>query len=306
MRSFCSDQAGPRRRFKCSLAVLLLGVVLLAAISFPVPVALGGDSAPARASGSDPDKWALVVTANLAEAFDSGDVSDHSELRSFISKLLRDAPRRPDVLLLQEVRRSSATWVAQQLSRATGGSYVVGNNLAATPWHVDGQGNWTETDTAIVFDKTRMRLLNSGFVSTKDPWSYRKGMKKRQAWALLQHRASGQKVGAFSLHFAKSPKNRQEYPAMFAGWTEKLAMFFHRNYPKATRMIGGDFNHTTASVPSVLAQFGYGRIAPVEKPFVVDYIFSTGIVGLSGRDADVPTYSNHRYLWATTYLGSDS
>lgn len=252
------------------------------------------------------NEWLLVVTANLAEAFDEKDMQSHTELRFFISRLRDSAPRRPDVLLLQEVRRSSARWVANRLNRSTRGNYVVVSKLDETPWRRTANGGWRETDTAIVVDKKRLAPLRQGFVQTADPWSHRFDMRKRQAWAAARHRETGRKLSFVSLHFAKSPNNRQEFPNRFERWSKKMGATLQTRFPDSVRVIGGDFNHTTDAVPNGLSPFGIERIAPAEKPFVVDYIYSSGAVGVGGRDSRQPPYSDHAFIWTTTSLTEGS
>lgn len=268
----------------------------------------------------------MVVTANLQEASIEKDVEDLSEMKVFVRRLLDRIPYRPDVLLLQEVRRSSARYVARLLTRSTGDQYDVANRLDREPWR-SGPNRWVITDTATVINTATTTKRSSGFIRTGNPWGIkdRDHQYKRHAYVSTQERESRSRLALISVHLARAPEKTAATRAKYAGWVDKLATGLEAKYPESARAIGGDFNQTRCYVsdPCRLSPFWEvltdGAFDYVESLWTVnrtrpssdermdlgvDFIFTTARPLAAGADDKKPPdfYSNHRFFW--TVIGN--
>ena len=71
----------------------------------------GATPVHAGATEASPPGRVVVVTTNLQEAWQTADVRDHSEMENYVERLIDQLPYFPDVVLLQEVKLSSARYV---------------------------------------------------------------------------------------------------------------------------------------------------------------------------------------------------
>ncbi|MGH2946391.1 MAG: endonuclease/exonuclease/phosphatase family protein [Solirubrobacteraceae bacterium] len=204
-----------------------MALAATAAVVFPAP-------GLARAAlHESPPGQALVVDANLQEAFQLPDVEDPTDVRNFVRAIGEHVPYRfaPDVVLLQEIRRGSAQNVADALGEAYGHRYAIAVDPGETPWVVDG----ARRDTTVVYDATTMRVEgDGGFVRTTN----REGEEKDNAHALLEERRGGLRVPVISLHWA-----HRGDPVAHA---RDMVALLDAEYPSPSRrqveVVAGDFN----------------------------------------------------------------
>lgn len=300
--------------------VLVSTLAVLTLVALVGPLGTGATAAP----DASPAGEVFVVTANLQEAFNRSDYRDLREMGVFVKRLLRKVPHRPDVLLLQDVRRSAVLKVVELLTKQTGDRYRVAQKLRREPWQKLPNNVWHSTETAIVTNTATMRLDGkAGFVRIRNPWGDAKGdyvEYKGQAYARAIERDTGEVVGLMSVHLPKEPVENRKTARRFGPWVDRLATFMTKHYPDGTRIIGGDFNQTRclskdpckeAPFWKVLtsAEHGYtDALWTIQEPkhwkkrlpLGVDLIFTTGGVENAGGDVKNPPvfYSDHRFFWA--------
>ena len=288
----------PVRASKRSLvAALVMGALVAGSNAF------AGPSAASR-EAQTPLNTLVVVTANLNEAYDDKDLRSMKELAPFAGRVVASTPHDPDIMLLQEVRRASAEYVADKMSKETGDRYVVATKLSKEPYRSTAR-KWIERDVAVVLNtKTMKSLGKSGVVTTPKPWGVKdKAMYKEHAYVLAQVRSTGDKIAALSLHFPPSPGDRSSFPGKFSKWTRKVASAMKNKFPSATRVVGGDFNQVSSGAHRpVLENFGYTFILPQDVILGVDHIFTTGTAGFGGADDRKGSYSDHRFFWGESLL----
>jgi hypothetical protein len=265
--------------------------------------AFAGQGLGGRAAQTDIDKL-VIVTANLNEAYDDKDLRSMKELAPFAERVVESAPHDPDILLLQEVRRASAKYIADKMSRETGHRYVLATPLGKEPYRSTAT-KWIERDVGVLLNTETMKSLGkTGVVTTPKPWGVKdKRMYKEHAYVLAEIRGTGEKIAALSLHFPPSPGDRSSYAGKFAKWTRKVATVMKNKFPSATRVVGGDFNQVSQGAHKpVLESFGYTFILPQDVILGVDHIYTTGTAGFGGADDRKGSYSDHRFFWGESLL----
>ena len=277
----------------------------------------------------------LVVTANLDEVFVPQDVAHSHDMLVFAHRVRYGVSSAPDVVLLQEVTRSVAKEVAKRLSREIGKKYVVAIAPGPVAWHQVGDKMFT-TETAILLNSSTMRRLGHGgyITNTYSMDATASGIPnttKKVAYVLAQQRSTGAKYALASLHFVpnwnfSSREVSYEYKKQWAG---RVAHIVKSRYPRATPIIGGDFNSPRClnesakdcqaapfwnlmtsglrfndTLYSYGQQIGLGHLPA--KPGV-DFIFTKAATAAAGSDftytkadqADPTTfYSDHQFHWA--------
>ena len=289
--------------------VLALLVALLMSLA-------GGRPSQAAAPGL------LVVTANLQEAFDDRDMASHSEMSVFVDRLLERIGRTPDVLLLQDVRRSAVRVVIDRLEARAGATFGIGQSLPALPGLKEGD-KWISVETAILFNTSTMSMPSrGGFTRVRNPWGFHDKYVeyKSQAFAGLNHETSGAKLAFMSVHLPKPPSKTHANSLKTKAWVEQLANFMKNRFDTRTPIIGGDFNQTRcvdkdpcAESPywRQLNQMGYTEAVSTAQQRLhwtdriqlgVDYIFTrsgaSSVVNGSGDVNPPQFYSDHRFFWA--------
>lgn len=294
---------------------------------------LGLYGTPAQAASSDTEPYrVLVVTANLREAYGADDVSDHQDMAIFVDRLTAQVPLTSDVLLLQEVRHSSAQWVAQRLSDQTGSQFVVTVDPGAKPTHQEGRLTRFR-ETAILLNHDTMAGDGPGTYLPTRPKSSEvpEGAKP----SITEHavigsveRSTGMALSFASVHFP--PKNRLRdsvEKAVRMRWAQNVANYTDDRYPSTLRSVGGDFNSsrciTGGGDGCSLSPFWSGiteneryrdGVYSVAHNGGVDFVFT----GAGTYQADVDStydpdkawgdstrfYSDHRFRWAV--LGPDT
>ena len=246
----------------------------------------------------------VIVTANLNEAYDAKDVRSMKELAPFAGRVVARTPHHPDIMLLQEVRLSSAKYVARTMSEETGHRYVLATEMFKGEPYRSTANRWIERDVAVLLNTETMKSLGkTGFVTTPKPWGVKdKNMYKEHSYVLAEEKTTGTKVAALSLHFPPSPGGRSAYPGKFSKWTRKVAETLKSKFPSATKVVGGDFNQVSKGAHrEVLENFGYTFILAQDVILGVDHIFTTGTAGFGGADKK-GSYSDHRFFWGESYL----
>ncbi len=321
-----TDVRRPLRRALLSGLALVTGLAVVSAAPGPVRLlphvnlAAGPDASPAGE--------VFVVTANLQEAFNRSDYKNLEEMGVFVKRLLDRVPHRPDVLLLQDVRKSAVVRVVELLTKKTGDRYRIAQRLRKEPWQKLPNNVWHSTETAIVTNTATMELEGkAGFTRIRNPWGNPKGdyvEYKGQAYARAVERDTGAVVGLMSVHLPKEPVENRKTAQRFGPWVDRLATFMKKHYPDGTRIIGGDFNQTRclAKEPCketpfwkslTSAEHGYtDALWTIQEPkhwkkrlpLGVDLIFSTGAVKNAGGDVKNPPvfYSDHRFFWANLFV----
>lgn len=294
-------------------------IVLTLFVSLLMSLAGGRPSAAA-------DPGLIVVTANLQEAFDDRDMASHSEMRVFVDRLLDRVGSPPDVLLLQDVRKSAVRVVIDRLKTKTGTTYGIGQVLPALPGLKEGD-KWISVETAIVFNTATMAMpKRGGFTRVRNPWGFHDKYieYKSQAFVALNSKASGAKLAFMSVHLPKPPQKTHKNSLKTKAWVEQLANFMKNRFETRMPIIGGDFNQTRcvdkdpcAESPywRQLNQMGYTEAVSTAQQRLhwtdriqlgVDYIFTksgaSSVIEGSGDVNPPQFYSDHRFFWAELSL----
>ena len=317
---------GPQGVWK--LKITSLGKVALVAslaLSSLVPTA-----APAlKATQNTPDDTVLAVTANLNEAWDHGDTLNHGDMDRFVARVLDEYRYKPDVLGLQEVRKSSAVYVAKKLSARSGQRYEVVVMPPKHPYFPYGGGRAGAKETTIVINTKTMKVLNGGgyfaTVAKREHETEPNDPVFHQAFALLKKRGTNKKFATMSVHLL--PRGYLASLDLDTYYRNKWAKQMHnklrRSYGGRTGLrylMLGDFNqwrclrgnwsgcYQRSPFWKTLKGFGYQDTSKKQGP--VDFIFSKGMPGAmhdmdSGYKALPPKkrYSDHAFRWAV--LGPD-
>ena len=298
-------------------------VPIVLALLVPLLMSFAGAGASAA-----PGSGLIVVTANLQEAFDDRDVSDHSEMGVFVDRLLERVGVPPDVLLLQDVRKSAVRYVIDRLKNKTDATYAIGQALPALPG-VKEDDKWISVETAVVFNTATMTMpARGGFTRVRNPWGVHvKYVEyKSQAFVGLNHKATGGELAFMSVHLPKPPRKSAQNSLKTKAWAEQLATFMKNRFETKTRIIGGDFNQTRCvekdpecvESPYWTQLSGMGYIEAISTAqqrlhwtdriqLGVDYIFTASddasVVNGSGDVENPPDfYSDHRFFWAELSL----
>jgi exonuclease III len=309
---------------KMKLAVAALTSALV------VPL-VGSSPAPAlQAKERTPDNSLMVVTANLAEAWDYADTQKHGDMDTFVARVLDEFKYRPDVLALQEVRKSSADYVARKLSARSGQPYKVVVSPPANPYFPYGGGRAGAKETSIVINAKTMKVLDpGGYLATvakpehevepNDPVFH-------QAFALLQKRGTTKKFATMSVHLL--PRGYLANMDLDKYYRNKWAKQMHNKLrarygakSDLRYLMGGDFNQLgclrgtsedcVSKSPFWQTLTGFGYLDTIKAFTTVDYIWSKGMPGaLYGLDSGYHSmskanrYSDHPFRWSV--LGPDT
>ena len=282
----------------------------------------------------------LVVSMNLQEAFAADDVADPADVENFVERLLLQVPHAPDVVMLQEVVRASASGVADLLTAQPGYRYEVAVSPEATvfPYPDDARPDEVLRDTAIV--------INTGTVTASGPQGYvetsyaeedgilgQRARTKEQAYTGITEIQSGTSYSVMSVHYLPTQKwfadkaVAREYKAQ---WSDQLASFLDETFPAtSTPLLVGDFNNRrcrgrdetrdceilpfwpmlTSTHSYTDAVFSTGAEAEIGTQKRIDYIFNrpgfhyaASDLEYTAEDRSDPAtfYSDHRFLWAIT------
>ena len=310
-----------------------LGTVALAAILglLSLPLAGSGAHAGLLCENQSPEGQIAVANNNVEER-DPIDMENHADMQNFVDRLLNGAgnasgheiPYTPDVVLLQEVRGSSADYIGGLLTAATGCGFA----LAVSPGENYVVKNGTPVilrETAIMLNTDTMEKVgNGGYLITKyDGSQADPGVKrtfKSNAWTMARDLQSGETISLASIHFVKdgSLRNLDVARKLKNKWSRQVASTLKKKFPNADlSAIGGDFNanrcnggdENCVGAPfwrSLINDFNYRDSYWAIKDFgrYIDYIFAKKFVVDADEDNEYdqssdPYYSDHQFRWAT-------
>jgi Endonuclease/Exonuclease/phosphatase family len=271
--------------------------VVLAAVVAGV-LLISGSASPTAG-----ERGVVLVTANLREAYGADDLADLGEMAIFVDRLLQQLPRRPDVLLLQEVRHSSATRVARLLTRAVGDSYGVIVDPGRHPARHRARRSVFRNTGIVINRATMKRLAGGGFIG--NAYGNRVG---QNAYTLVAQRGARVRLALMSVHLMP------HHLRATARWVDKDARLLRRKYPRAQlRIMAGDFNAdrcrrwaphcTPVAFYRTLVRKPYSykdvvRAAAKRRRGGVDYVFATGTPVTAGVDLrGKGLYSDHAFRW---------
>jgi endonuclease/exonuclease/phosphatase family metal-dependent hydrolase len=253
-------------------------------------------------------------------------VVDTSDLRRFLRRLLRQVPRSPDVLLLQEIWGYSAGQVAHLLNKRTSAPYRIAVNAGDPPWRQPDAQHVVGTDSAILFNARTMSAARSGYIklgykaSKAAPGT--EVRVKRHPFALLRSRRGSFSLPVISVHFSRVVRFRSQQAEARAKSRfvrvihRRMGRMFDREAPRKARVIAGDFNipkckrtgpgcELTPVYRIATRRFGYRDAVTVMNGWTnaIDFIFSKAPVVKSGIDRTKhkkgkKRYSDHVFRWA--------
>lgn len=278
------------------------------------------------APATSPPGQVVIVTTNLQEAYGEKDVKDPRDLDVYVARLMTLLPAAPDVLLLQEMRRSSARSLASRLSTATGFTYRVAVEPARNP-HVQRNGRIHKRETAIVLNTSTMAKVDrGGFIRLDIPRDEMaaglKPVTKYAARLLVRERGTGLKVPVVSIHLPLSSEFRSDSIAnsrrgRFAKKVVRILKERYTGLSPRLDTVAGDFNEnrfigdTERIQPfyKVFTQYNNYRDALVvlKQGYGVDLIFTRAGIMAGDRDDSYNTkttdpdefYSDHQLRWMT-------
>ena len=307
-----------------AVSLLILGLLVSAFIASSVV------PSDAQTSKHSPEGQLLVVSTNLQEAWQD-DANNNSEMKNYVSRLLDQLPYLPDVLLLQEVKLRSARFVKKLLTDQTGEVYGFGWKPPRQPWTQNPQRRWEMDNGILINTETVQKLDTGGWIDLTYERAHAADKVERvettrQARVSVQERQGDLKLGAASVHLQYGHL-LEKYDTQYQNeWTDKLATVLANKYPKAVRVIAGDFNKDRCVGSSDVrscdkapfwdnltsADYAYDdslyRVFRNGKEGVglggVDFIFTTGKPEDAGSDTtydksdNATFYSDHRFFWA--------
>lgn len=312
-------RSSPRRKARTA-AALAAGMLTQALVPNPA------HAAPRRVSQRPLDRQILVVAANVEEVWNDRDNADSDDLRTFVRRLLRQAPHSPDVLLLQEVSRRSTRKLVNILERKTSQGYGIAVSAGKNPVKVKDGRAYTR-ETSILFNSRRMKAIGEGrLINTShrrphgNPW--RLPEVKRNAAALLRERGTGITFPVASVHFhTKSQLRNKKLARRYRTiWSRRMVDVMRREWPfyRSRIVVGGDFNGTRSRWRAgrkvvqnwwkVMARRGFrDSVHAVRSRGGVDHIFTRTRIAAADLDSSYHPdevrgtsayYSDHRFRWA--------
>lgn len=294
----------------------------LTCASIPFPE-LNPASAKKRLPRTGRDR-VLLVSVNLHET-DYGDVTNHSDLKLFVRRMLKQVPRSPDVLLLQEVWGQSASQVAKILTRKTSDRYTVAVGAADPPWRQPKPTHVVGTDSAIVFNRRTMSVGRRGYMrlgyNLRKANPNRAVRVKRHPYAMLRERRGKLALPVTSVHFPKTDNfaSREAAQKVKGRWMRRINRRLGRTFSSASarrsRVIAGDLNNPRCKrnkpmcslTPAYRVATKKYRYTDAESALngwtnPIDFIFSKAPVVKAAIDRTKNSrkkeYSDHVFRWA--------
>lgn len=294
-------------------ASLALGLALSV---FPIAGSFYGVAAGPAAKKLSPTDNITIVTVNLLEGFDEQDVQKSPEIDVFVNRVLDQVPFDPDIVLLQEVRASTAKRVANKFAAKTNGTYKVAVNAAIKPYVKKG-GHAVKADTAIVINTATIQKISGGYIKTEHDIPGEVPFTKKNARGLFKEINGTLQVAAVSVHV--SEKGITPTVKTIAKKLEAV----HPADPLRYQVLGGDFNTNGIQQTGGFGQtkehefWNHLTSAPyryidsiwnVKHEKGVDYVFVRGDILKAGLDLSYNAgaaegdpsrfYSDHRFRWA--------
>lgn len=302
-----------------------IGAVITATVASFAVATLSPASAAKK--NSPPDSL-LIVTANLEEAWDYSDVQHRWDMDKFVARLLRGSKFLPDVLAVQEVRKSSVKYVARKLSRKSGQPYRVVVMPPSNPFQ-RYKGRAGARETSIVANVATIKVLHDGgmmptaakpahVIEPHDPVFF-------QSYALLKKRSSGERFAVMSVHlyprgYLANNDLDKYYRKKWANAMHKKLVNKYGSRKNVRYVMAGDFNQSSClrghwskcyqPSPFWKSLIGRGYDDTSDDKGQVDLIMSKGKAGaLHSMDIGfkkIPRakrYSDHPFRWSV--LGPD-
>lgn len=232
--------------------------------------------------GRSAGKRITVVTANVEEYLNVHDNRDSRDMRNFAARLTSvllaernrgNAAYTPDLILLQEVNRTTAHRVRMLVSRALGAHYAVAGGARSQPAHGRGAvvrhrtpGHALLTrSTAVLYNTTTMRqpsavrMITFSYPKTQ---VFRRGQcphttatcqanmweSRQSAIFRIVAKDTGRAYAVASVHFVpyrflRPTLHRGQVPGFRqAVWLAQVRQAMNRHFRHARQIIGGDFN----------------------------------------------------------------
>ena len=252
-------------------------------------------------------------------------------MRLFVQEaIVQTANESPDVVLLQQVSRSSTAYLKKAFSRATGDRFVIGAGPARQTRAEEGP-RVRRDDSAILVNVSTSRVLATGktTVTQRPKYASRTPMIQVIPWVKVVEKGDrGPRVRtiAASIHYPKHSafKNRTVSHLQKQRWSAKLSRFLNRKLPNGRigdgriAVLGGDFNAQKCKLGTfdqngtcremgfwrTLTKLGYRdpiNMVLIDKDLssrpVIDFIFSRAFVSQASFDGRFArgewTYSDH-------------
>lgn len=312
---------------------MLLALGMVSAFVFAAP---GFAPQAEAACNMSPQGKVLVMSDNVYEVAKS-DARDPSDMRRFVDRMKEMAPTAPDIVLIQEARKSAVNRIRDFMVNKFGCRFSVPVNASRSAWQwIHKYWKLSGQDTAVIVNESSMAIRSKGYVAhdyNKTDAAKGESVKvKKSAWVKAVEKnvggpAAPLTVVAASVHYPRGSD--------FAGdatnkrlkkvFSEQLARQLERKEPDGGRndqvihVIGGDMNNyryegkATNETPAYHAlthapwNFNDGVIdlASSGSPNPIDFIFSTGNAARAEVDKNnthlekSPNfYSNHDLRWS--------
>jgi hypothetical protein len=268
----------------------------------------------------------MAVNQNLKESLPTSydnilgagypDLKYHGELVNFGKRIARKLANAPDVLILQEVLRSTEDITATDLTKALGYHYVSfvkpgAQNLndIISPDHTQ----MIKWNTGIIINaQTMAPTSNSGYATymqtvdqemskcpTPTPPHPPCVQGVKLAWGEVSEKSTGNKVAMFDIHFLPN----QKFSSRVAGntartdWSKSIVQFVSTQMPDAkVRLIAGEFDQSRcrgSETPTCTA-----------KPFYRAFVHSgyiDGVVANNPTQSQLTAATGDRIDFAFTY-----
>ena len=310
-------------------------LLALGMVSAVFTVAPGLTPSAQAACDISPQGKVLVMSDNVYEV-EKSDARNPGDMRRFVDRMKEMAPSAPDIVLIQEARRSAVNHIRDFMAKKFGCSFSVPANASRSAWQwIHKYWKLGGQDTAVIVNNDSMAVRSKGYFAhdyAKTDAAKGESVKvKKSAWVKAVEKniggaAAPLTVVAASVHyprgsdFAGDATNKR----LKKRFSEQLAGFLERRQPDGGRsdnvvhVIGGDMNNNryeglaTNETPAYHAlthapwNFNDGVIdlATGGSPNPIDFIFSTGNAARADVDKNNTHnegasgfYSNHDLRW---------
>lgn len=267
---------------------------------------------PANAAcKTTPEGRVLVMSNNVFEA-EKRDSRKHGDMRNLVDQMKKMAPKRyaPDIMLVQEARRSAVKHIKKFMRRTFGCRFSIPVTASKGAWQwLNKYSRLLGRDTGIILNKTTMETRGKGFVrhGYKKKLAAAKGQSvkvKESTWVKVIEKNNPNQnrrrltVVASSSHFPRGSdfKNQRTNRRLKKRFSLELARKLEgveadgSDHNNVIHVIGGDFNMSRYKgwlgnpMPPFRALTrrpwtyidGPTKLAPSGRPNPIDFLFSTG------------------------------
>lgn len=312
----------------------IVSLALLTALWFALPTLTGEARAACDLS---PEGKVLVVSNNVYEA-ESSDAADPRDMKRFVGRMQEMVPTAPDIVLVQEVRRSAVNNIRSYLESRFGCRFSIAANASASGWRWVNNHRIIGQDTAVIFNADSMNVLAKGHIANDYELSQAASGEpvkvKKAAWAKLREKdlVVGQgpellTLAAASVHYPRATQfsTKAVAEALDTRFSKNIAdrleskLAEGNNQDSNIHVIAGDFNmsrfddapRNERGPYRLLTHTPYNykdgviKLAATGSPNPIDFLFSTGnavraeLDKYNTHDESAPDfYSNHNLRWA--------